>query len=184
MFRSRSCQLNTALVLLGATLFLGPANVLLRRPNPVSTDLRRDIGIWSALIGVAHTVVGLQVHFVGRMWLYFIQPLEERGRFPLRLEAFGFANYTGLLATALLVFLLALSNDLSLRRLGRSRWKAFQRLNYALFSLVVLHALLYQTIERRPWPYVSSGILLIVGILGVQLIAAWLVFRHRRVVGR
>ena len=31
------------LALLGATLALGPLSVLRRRPNPVSTDLRRDV---------------------------------------------------------------------------------------------------------------------------------------------
>jgi len=42
-----------ALGLLAATLAIGPLNILRRRPNPVSTDLRRDIGIWAGLIGIA-----------------------------------------------------------------------------------------------------------------------------------
>jgi sulfoxide reductase heme-binding subunit YedZ len=34
-----------SLALLAATLVTGPINLLRRRPNPVSTDLRRDLGI-------------------------------------------------------------------------------------------------------------------------------------------
>ena len=37
--------------LLAVTLSLGPLNVLRRRPNPVSFNLRRDFGIWSAIVG-------------------------------------------------------------------------------------------------------------------------------------
>src|SRR5918994_1633869 len=37
-----------ALALLALTLLLGPANLLLRRRNPVSSYLRRDVGAWTA----------------------------------------------------------------------------------------------------------------------------------------
>ena len=36
-----------ALLLLAATLLLGPWNLFLRKPNPVSSDFRRDLGIWA-----------------------------------------------------------------------------------------------------------------------------------------
>jgi len=135
----------TGMLLLVATLFTGPLNVLRRRSNPVSTDLRRDIGVWAAIIGVLHVVVGLQVH-MGDPWLYFF---AERGKTVLRNEPFGYANYTGLAATIILVFLLALSNDYSLRKLRRTAWKNLQRLNYLLFILVVAHGFLYQAVENR-----------------------------------
>lgn len=163
----------TSLALLGATLALGPLNILRARPNPVSTDVRRDIGIWTALVGIAHVAFGLQVHFRPRMWLYFLAPAAERGRFPLRLDQFGFANHTGLVATLILVLLLALSNDLSLRRLGRKRWKALQQLNYALFALVGLHGLLYQQLERRPMFYVSVLGAAFTIVTALQLSGAW-----------
>src|SRR5713226_2215143 len=37
------------LIFLAASLWLGPWNVLRRRPNPVSFDLRRDVGIWTGI---------------------------------------------------------------------------------------------------------------------------------------
>jgi sulfoxide reductase heme-binding subunit YedZ len=52
---------------LAVSLCLGPWNVLQRRPNPVSFDLRRDLGVWAGVIAIVHTVVGLTVHLRGRM---------------------------------------------------------------------------------------------------------------------
>src|SRR5690606_27502731 len=41
-----------SLLLLGATLVIGPWNVIRGRPNPVSTYLRRDLGIWAGLLAL------------------------------------------------------------------------------------------------------------------------------------
>lgn len=139
----------TGVVLLGATLVLGVLNVLRGEANPVSTDWRRDVGIWAALFGVAHVVIGLQVHMRGRMWTYFVYPADQARLFPLRLDSFGWANHLGLIAGLVLVLLLALSNDWALARLGARRWKALQRWNYAVFGLVLAHGVLYQVIEKR-----------------------------------
>src|SRR6185437_13788538 len=35
-----------ALLLLFLTLIIGPLNILTRKRNPISSDLRRDVGIW------------------------------------------------------------------------------------------------------------------------------------------
>src|SRR5439155_1013410 len=51
-----------ALGLLALTLLIGPANLLLRKRNPVSSYLRRDVGMWTVIISVVHVVVGFQVH--------------------------------------------------------------------------------------------------------------------------
>lgn len=136
------------LALLAWTLFTGPLNVLRQRRNPVSTDLRRDVGIWAGILSVVHVVVGLQVHMGGNIWKYFFFGPEPHLR-DVRYDPFGLANYTGLVATIVLLLLLGLSNDVSLRRLGRRRWKALQRLNYAVFTLIVAHGAVYQVLEKR-----------------------------------
>jgi sulfoxide reductase heme-binding subunit YedZ len=92
-----------AMFLTAAALLLGPLNVLWRKPNPVSFDLRRDLGIWAGISALVHTAVGLNVHLRGRMWLYFVDT-----RHHLRQDAFGFGNYTGIVAA--LVFALLLAN--------------------------------------------------------------------------
>ncbi|HEV8725035.1 MAG TPA: ferric reductase-like transmembrane domain-containing protein [Candidatus Binatia bacterium] len=157
----------SALAFLSAALFIGPSNILRNRPNPVSTDLRRDIGIWAALLGLFHTIVGLQVHMKGRFWLYFVFSPNEDRFLPVRYDLFGFANYTGLAATLVLIMLLALSNDLSLRRLGARRWKSLQRWNYPCCIFVVLHGVAYQFIENRSLWFIGlfGSIVLVAGAL-------------------
>jgi methionine sulfoxide reductase heme-binding subunit len=137
-----------ALFLTAVAVFLGPWNVLRRRANPVSFDLRRDIGIWAGIMALLHTAIGLNVHLRGRMWLYFV---DEHHR--IRHDWFGFGNDTGLAAALLFLLLLAISNDLSLRALGTRRWKSLQRWTYAAVILTVLHAFAYQHVEQRRAPY-------------------------------
>lgn len=144
-----------ALLLLVATLLIGPWNVIRRQRMPVSSDLRRDIGIWAGILGVIHTVVGMDVHLRGRPWLYFVYAHTRRHLIPLRHDLFGFANYTGLAGTLIVVALLATSNDYSLRALSTPGWKKLQRWNYLLFLMVVLHGAAYQKIENQRLPFVA-----------------------------
>jgi len=152
-----------ALVFLAASLWLGPWNVLRRRPNPVSFDLRRDIGIWTGILAIVHTAIGLTVHLRGRMWMYFFKGLH-----PLRLQntQFGFANFTGLGAALLFLMLLAISNDVSLRTLKGRRWKSLQRWTYVAFVLTAAHGIAYQLIEKRlvPWILVFAAIMAAVAV--------------------
>ncbi len=134
-------------LLLAATLSLGSWKVLSGRANPVSTDLRRDIGIWCGIVSIAHVGFGLNVHL--KSWTrYFVS--DEGG---IRTDFFGIANYTGLTATFVLVLLLLTSNDLSLSLLKNKRWKAIQRWNYFFAFLVAIHALLFIALEKRVVPY-------------------------------
>ncbi|HVJ08453.1 MAG TPA: hypothetical protein VM554_08710 [Acidisarcina sp.] len=145
------------LIFLAASLWVGPWNVLRRRANPVSFDLRRDIGIWAGVLAILHTAIGLTVHLRGRMWMYFFKRLH-----PLRLQntEFGLANYIGLGAAILFLMLLAISNDVSLRSLGMRRWKSLQRWTYVAAALTVAHGIAYQLIEKRrlPWVFVFATI--------------------------
>lgn len=144
-----------ALILLAATLVIGPFNVLTRRRNPISLDLRRDIGIWAGILALVHTVIGQNVHLRGRFWLYYVYERNSHHTFPIRHDVFGLANYSGLFCTILVLLLLATSNDYSLRRLGTQPWKKLQRWNYAAFALLALHAIAYEKgIENQKLPWV------------------------------
>jgi sulfoxide reductase heme-binding subunit YedZ len=146
----------TGLLLL--TLLIGPANLLLRRRNPVSSYLRRDVGAWAALFSVVHVVYGLQVHKkLSDFVHYFVTP----GGSPLT-NSFGLGNWTGLAALVIVAGLLALSNDAALRKLKAKRWKRLQRLNYALFALVIAHAFFYGALLRTDSPYTA---LLLLGVI-------------------
>lgn len=156
------------LALLGATLVTGAVNILRSRRNPVSTDLRRDIGIWCGVISLTHVVIGLQVH-MGNMLLYFFREAGAEKRLVPRSDLFGFANYTGLIAALVIVLLLALSNDISLRSLGSKRWKFLQRWSYAIIILVALHSAAYQFIENRQLPYLVLFSVIVGAVLLTQV---------------
>lgn len=163
--------------LLGLTLLIGPLNLLRGRRSPLSSYLRRDIGIWCGLVSITHVVVGLQVHSKTILGNFFCEP--ERLTclsWPfdiLRNDLWGFANYTGLIATIIIALLLTLSNDFSLRKLRVKRWKALQRGNYALFALVVTHGVAYQVLEGRaiPYPYLFGA--MAITLIVVQAACFW-----------
>ena len=163
------------LVFLTITLWLGPWNVLRRRTNPVSFDLRRDVGIWAGALAIVHTVIGLTVHLRGRMWMYFFKRLH-----PLALQntQFGLANFSGLAAALLFFALLIISNDVSLRTFGTRRWKFIQRWIYAAFSLTVVHGIAYQLVEKRRLPWVIVFAALTTAVVVIQL--SGIVFIRRR----
>jgi methionine sulfoxide reductase heme-binding subunit len=163
-----------ALFLTAVALLLGPCNVLWRRPNPVSFDLRRDAGIWAGISALLHTGVGLNVHLRGKMWLYFLDTHSH-----LRWDAFGFGNYTGLIAALVFALLLALSNDLSLRTLGATRWKWLQQWAYLAIGLTLAHAVLYQHVEKRTLSLRALLYAICAIVVSVQVVAARHRLRHR-----
>ena len=165
IYRLSMATAYASLALLVVALLIGPLNVLRGRPNPVSTNLRRDIAIWGGAVAVGHVIIGLQVHLRGHMIEYFVDP--KRGG--PRIDRFGLANYTGLVAGLVFVMLLALSNDLSLRSLGTPRWKALQRWNYVAMGLTVIHGVLFQTLEKRALAFVFVFGIQVLIALGFQL---------------
>lgn len=167
VFRWSMATAYVGVALLGLTLAVGPLNVLRGRPNPVSTDLRRDFGIWGGLVGAAHFLVGWQVHMKHR-YLYWFGELAGSGKLRPRADLFGFANYTGLAVVVIAILLMALSNDYSLRRPGPRRWKSVQRWNYALFALTLVHGIAYQIIEKRKEPFVIALALVSLAVLVLQ----------------
>ncbi|MBX0328380.1 ferric reductase-like transmembrane domain-containing protein [Oscillochloris sp. ZM17-4] len=168
------------LILIGVTLLIGPLNLLRRRPNPLSNDLRRDVGIWAGLVSVAHMLFGLQWHYPWEPWKFF---WDGSGTIPLRLDSFGQASYLGLGSILIVALLLTISNDRALRNLGRRRWKLLQRLNYVLLGLITLHAIVFIPTDERAQTYLFLVVGIIAVIVGGQ-IAGLVVWRRRMRVAR
>jgi sulfoxide reductase heme-binding subunit YedZ len=171
-----------ALVLLALTLSAGVWRLLKNgKPAPVHFDLRRDMGIWGGIFALLHSFAGLLVHMKSLpynfLYYFFYEPQRE-ATFPVRHDIFGLANYSGLVAALLAVVLLAASNDYSMRRLGGTRWKNWQRWNYALCALTALHALLYVFIEKRPLALWMTSVAMILLTAGFQLYGY---FKFRRI---
>jgi sulfoxide reductase heme-binding subunit YedZ len=166
-----------ATVLLALTLLTGPANLLLRRRNPVSSSLPRDTGTWATVFTIVHVILGFQVHGAVSDVLNFLRYFFFADGTP-KLNSFGLGNWTGLAALVIVVGLLALSNDRSLRELKAKRWKNLQRLNYVLFALVVAHAFFYGALLRVTSLFTIVLIALVVAVLAGQAIGIWL-YRRR-----
>jgi sulfoxide reductase heme-binding subunit YedZ len=165
-----------ALGLLAMTLLIGPANLALRRRNPLSSYLRRDVGTWTAIASVAHVIVGFQTQGDGGAFS-FIDFFVADGR-PLTND-FGLGNWTGLAGLVVVAGLLALSTNRAVRELKGRRWKNLQRLNYTLFALVVLHAVFYGALSRTSSPFTLLLLFTVVAVLVGQAIGIWLWRRSR-----
>jgi sulfoxide reductase heme-binding subunit YedZ len=165
-----------SLVLLAATLSIGPLQLAMRRRrNPVNIYLRRDIGIWAALTGLVHVVVGFQVHFGGHVLRYFL----DAGGKPL-VSVFAAGNWLGLGAVLLLTLLLAISNDQALRFLRGRTWKTLQRSNYVVVTLTVFHTLAYQFVRDASLGASAVLAALIVAALTLQAAGVMYVRSLRR----
>jgi sulfoxide reductase heme-binding subunit YedZ len=168
MYRLSMATGYASVALIAWALMIGPWRVRRGRPAPASTDLRRDVGFWGAIFGLAHVVTGLQVHMGGKFWKYFLYP-EGDHPIPLRYDLFGVANWTGLAATLVLLMLLSISNDASLRALGTQRWKSWQRWTYWVAALTVVHAIGYQISASQQRRWIALFAVITVIVLGVQL---------------
>lgn len=157
-----------ALLLLGISLTIGPFRVIRGRLNPPSNNVRRDVGIWAGIFGILHMAIGLQVHLRGDMLAYFFHRDPQAGSLAPRIDPFGAANDTGLIAILVLLLLLALSNNASLRALKVRRWKGLQRWNYWAALLVLIHGALYQALERRSLGFVVLFIAVAAAVAAMQ----------------
>ena len=162
--------------ILGLTLLVGPANLLLRRRTPISSYLARDVGMWAAIFSVVHVILGLTLHR-GAQISGILNYFFADGR-PLT-NSFGLGNWTGLAALVIVVMLLALSSDAALRELKARTWKDLQRLNYTLFALVILHAFFYGALLRMTSPYTLFGVLTVIAVVVGQAVGIWL-WRRRQ----
>jgi sulfoxide reductase heme-binding subunit YedZ len=161
-----------ALGLLGLTLLVGPANLLLRGRVPVSNYLRRDLGTWVAIFSVLHVIIALLAPgsgLIASFLFFFVAPDGS-----LLTNSFGLGNWTGLAALVIVVALLMISSDFALRSLKATLWKRLQRLNYALLALVVLHAFFYGAFLRMTSPFTLLLCLSVTVVFLSQGLGIWL----------
>jgi len=161
-----------SIIILSISLLIGPMNLLFKSRNPVSTYLRRDISIIGGVLAVVHSIAGLFVHLIGKTWLYFLNKTEAG--YSIRLDNFGLANYTGLIAALLILLLIITSNDYMLKIMNPIKWKHVQRLSYLMFILIIIHCYYYrigkENLNLIYWFYTP----LLSFILIFQMIGVWL----------
>lgn len=137
---------DAAFVLLCVTLAIGPAARWITGLAAL-LPLRRELGVWLTVAAAIHVGIywgsALGWNFFG-----FFADLAHHPPVLLR-NAFGVANWVGLLAWLYLAVLALTSNDASMRTLGRG-WKFLQQQSYTLLVLAVIHAaaLIYLVIDQ------------------------------------
>ncbi|MEW6320509.1 MAG: hypothetical protein AB1635_05415 [Acidobacteriota bacterium] len=141
--------------LLIAVLLVGPWTARARKSAPVNVVLRRRLGIAAASAGLLHAWLGTE-HSMTRAYLDAVIRTSPAGDPGGARAVFGWGAALGAVAAVVVLVPLALSNDWSLRRLGPGRWKALQRLAWVYFALVTAHGVLFQVLERRPWPAAAA----------------------------
>lgn len=175
---SQEASLSIGYVALGCLAFcllIGPFNVLTGRPNPRSSDLRRDVGLWCAATSVAHVAFAIQHHFGGNVVAYFFDPASVRVS-AVRRDVFGMSNWIGAAGVLVVLTLALTSSDAAIRLLGR-RWKQVQRWAYVLAVLVIVHTAMFWHLEAR-----SLAVKMLVALLAlvVAVTQALGVVRFRR----
>ena len=167
-----------SLAFLAVTLLIGPIRLLKSQKPKLSSYLRRDMGIWAALFAIVHSVLSLLVK-IGPFSAYDFFFFRGDTSFPssIRLDFFGLANYSGLIAGLILLVPLAISSDAALRKLKPSRWKSLQRWTYWGALITLAHGLMYQMMAVRSLPFVALLILIALIAVGGQL---WGVVQRRR----
>jgi len=188
MHRWNRATADASLILLAFTMAIGPGARIwtkLRRLLP----LRREFGIYSVLLAIAHTFIILDgwvewdlLRIVG----FAFHPVL--GRYVMLEHGFGLANLIGVLALAYSFVLMITSNDRSVRLLGGAIWKFLQTGAYVLWAIVVVHTAYFIFIHsldfHRPlppanplrWPFV-----MLVGFVFVLRFAAVIeTWRQRR----
>jgi methionine sulfoxide reductase heme-binding subunit len=179
---------DVSLVLLFLTLVIGPL-ARLYKPVVRANPWRRELGIWSAVYAVIHTVVILNgwirwdlMRFLG---YEFNAPLERFSRLE---PGFGLSNIVGAVALLISVVLMVTSTDRALQALGGSAWKWLHYSAYTVFYLSGLHTAYFlfmhftASFHREAAPenwFRVPFLLMVAGVLVIQFAAFQTEVRRR-----
>lgn len=152
------------LVLMGASLLLGPLARLF--PKRLSRFLRhrKALGLWGFAFIVPHVLLSLQLFYSfdysvllgapqGAGLINGIAALLAQFWLLLNAGVFKPGLMAGIISLLLLLAISLTSNAWSERKMGYKKWKALQRVSYAALALALAHMLL---MEQTP-----AGLLLI-----------------------
>jgi sulfoxide reductase heme-binding subunit YedZ len=158
-------------VLLGIVLLIGPFESMRSGRRPVNHLLRRDLGIWTALIGLAHLYLGMEASMTPAYLMQFVENGRSALSFETRDALFFWGTILGFIVGLIFLMLLALSSNAAIRILGLSWWKRLQRAAWFSFALTALHGLAFQMLENRPAVWITILVLISGGVIATRLAA-------------
>jgi sulfoxide reductase heme-binding subunit YedZ len=151
------------LAMLCAAMLIGPLRRNAGKPAPISIHLRRDMGIWSALLAFLHFYAGTVVSMDQSYIQTFVSNAGYAPSAEVRDQLFVWGSIAGTVVAFVFIVLLAISSDRAIRWLGSGRWKKVQRCTHLALWLTVLHGIAFQVLEARFVPLVLMvGITLLV----------------------
>ena len=150
------------MIFLTGALLIGPLRRAAGESAPANIYIRRDLGIWSALLAIVHFVAGnvvaMDQGYLDRFVRMADLPLGES----IRHDVFVWGAITGTVSVLVFVFLWLISSDWVLRRLRVERWKKLQKGAHFALWITVFHGLLYQWLEQRYVPLLLLAALTLV----------------------
>jgi len=167
-------------IFLAVVLLIGPVRTLQTGRTAVNNYLRRDIGIWTAIVGLLHFYAGTKQSMTQDYIAAYVESAYDVYDVMLREQLFFWGTIVGFVTLLILLLPLALSNDRSLRRLGKQWWKSLHRSSYILFALMVVHAVVFQYLEHRNVLFVGFLLIVTLVVLGAQIAGFVAVMRKRR----
>ena len=137
------------LALLAYTLLIGPMQVMKTGRSIDNIYIRRDIGIWSAFIGLYHFNLANKLSMNSAYIDFFVNQATMPPAVELRSQLYSWGAILGYIIAVLFLLLLSLSSDLAIRLIGMRWWKRLQRSAYFAFAFTVIHAFAFQILESR-----------------------------------
>jgi sulfoxide reductase heme-binding subunit YedZ len=177
---------DTAFILIGLTMSLGPIVVLLPRASPL-LPWRREFGIYSGVAATVHTLIVFVGWFGLDLWRmsgFAFHPTLQRN--VLVEHGLGLGNWIGAFALIPAIGLVLISSDRAFSFFGPRTWKWLQSAASAIWILVVLHAGYFLVMHfqhfHRPDPPPNPVTWFVVGLtLSVQVLrwcATYVVWRR------
>jgi len=177
-----------SVLMVAATMAIGPLGRLWKVCQSAYL-WRRELGIYSVILMIIHTVIILMGWVEWDFYrLFGYEYVPQMFSYVMALQGFGLANAIGIIALVYGIVLALASNDWSQKWLGGSAWKFLQQGSYVLWMLVVVHTayflyLHFQDYHRRiPDPnWAQIPFIVLVGLVtALQLAAFFKTWKARR----
>ncbi len=163
--------------LFAGALLLGPLRAI-RGGRPSTNDyLRRDIGVWAALIGIAHLVIATGLSMDASYLDAYVNGTSKAPSEGVRTQLFAWGSILGFVVGLVFLMLLALSSNQAIRLLGPRLWKKLQRTSYLAFALSAIHGFAFQILESREWILIAVILLTVALVIAAQLMGVMAVRR-------
>lgn len=157
------------LVYMAVALVIGPVTARRRGSAPLNNYLRRDVGIWCALTGLAHFFLGVDQSMNPVYLARYVTTDQGLVAPEVAQQFFTWGSIAGLVVAVIILVPLCISSDFMLRRLGPVWWKRLQRTAVWAFGFTIAHGLAFQLLESRSAAWIALLVGLSLAVIALRL---------------